>query len=62
MKQRNQDDRRKGAPDSPLFGELLLDAQWEPPQAHPSPEVDGWLRARGAVPERRQRDRRTVKP
>ena len=57
-KPRRDADRRQGAPKTPLFGELLAEAGWEPEGA-PAAAHEGWVRARGLVPERRHRkDRR----
>jgi hypothetical protein len=56
---RRPDDRRQGAPETPLFGELLVEAAWEP--EGPAAAVhEGWLRERGLAPDRRgsERDRR----
>lgn len=47
------DERRKGPPQPPPFGELLLEADWEP-LGPVSPEVEGWLRVKGAAPDRRK--------
>lgn len=54
---REDSDRRQGEPPAPLFGELLLEAEWQPEGPLEMP-ADGWLRAKGLVPERRQQQRR----
>ena len=55
--EKRSDERRKGDPEAPVFGELLLEAQWQP-ETILSPELEGWHRAKGLVPERRLRERR----
>lgn len=52
MKQRSEE-RRKGQPEAPVFGELLLEANWQPEDFVP-PEVDAWLRSRGVIEDRRR--------
>ncbi len=56
-KPRREQDRREGAPTPPLFGELLAESGWEP-EGLPAAAHEGWVRARGLVPERRGKDRR----
>ena len=48
------EDRRKGKPAAPLFGELLIESQWRPGD-RPPVQCEGWLRAHGYAPDRRQR-------
>ncbi len=55
---RKPSDRRQGAPSAPLFGELLVEAGWEP-ETIEAPEQEGWIRAAGLVPERRAAERRS---
>ncbi|MBX7100296.1 MAG: hypothetical protein K1X89_21445 [Myxococcaceae bacterium] len=47
-------ERRTGTPPAPVFGELLIESSWRPTDK-PSVEAEGWLRAHGYAPDRRQR-------
>ncbi len=46
------EDRRRGAPKAPLFGELLIESSWRPTDP-PMGASEGWLRANGFAPDRR---------
>ena len=48
-------ERRRGTPPPPKHGELLIESGWRPSDK-PSAESEGWLRAHGYAPDRRQRD------
>ena len=47
-------ERRQGAPPAPKYGELLIESGWRPTDK-PAAESEGWLRAHGYAPDRRQR-------
>ena len=47
-------ERRQGPPPAPQYGELLIESGWRPSDK-PAVESEGWLRAHGYAPDRRQR-------
>ena len=47
-------ERRRGTPPPPKYGELLIESGWRPTDK-PGIESEGWLRAHGYAPDRRQR-------
>jgi hypothetical protein len=48
----SDEERRKGAPQAPVFGPLLVASGWEP-EGQPALAHEGWLRASRVVPDRR---------
>ena len=49
--------RRLGAVEEPLFGKLLVEADWKP-QEPLEPRLEAWARAKGLLDDRRRQDRR----
>lgn len=58
---RKKPDRRTGEAEAPIFGKLLIEAQWQP-EAPLEPKLQNWARSSGLIDDRRlERDRRAEK-
>lgn len=49
--------RRLGSFDEPVFGKLLIEAEWKPTTPL-DPKLEAWARAEGLLDDRRKQDRR----